>query len=119
MKKRIILVLCLLLAACAILTACGKKEPQDLTNSKYLGTWKAVSMKFKDKEEPYEDECILVLNPDGKASFTVEGEESSNPNWEETGNGIKLTGDAKMTFTEDGDALTSKIAGVTLRFERQ
>ena len=119
MKKRIIPVLCLLLIACTILTACGKKEQQDLSDSKYLGTWKAVSMTFMGESESFDDECYLTLNPDGTAKFYVEGEDPAYCDWEETNSGIKLTGDTKMTFNDDGGALTTKLSGVTLRLELQ
>ena len=76
-------------------------------------------MSFRDMNEPYADECTLILNPDGTAYFSVDGEAGATSNWEETGKGIKLLGDAKMTFNEDGDALTTKVSGVTLRFELQ
>ena len=125
MKKRIISVLCLLLMACMLLTACGGSKssgPQDLSNSKYVGNWVAVSMSIKDTTEPYQDECYLTLNPDGTAVFYAgdsEESESASCNWEETSKGIKLTGDSKMEFTADGDTLATKIMGVTLLFERQ
>ena len=121
LKKRIIAVICLVLTACLFFTACSssKKEPQDLTNSKYLGTWKAVSASIGDTTDPYEDECILTLNPDGTAVFTSAEEDAAKCNWEETDKGIKLTGDSKLTFTDDGNGLTAKILGVKLHFEHQ
>ena len=119
MKKRIISVFCLVLIACTILAACGKKSSQDLSNSKYLGTWKAVSISFKGLSDAYEDECYLTLNPDGTAVFYMEGEDESRCTWQETGSGVKLSGDSKMTFTDAGDALILKLAGSELRFELQ
>ena len=119
MNKRIISVFCLLLIVCMILTACGKQASQDLTNSKYLGTWKAVSISFKGLSDAYEDECYLTLNPDGTAVFYMEDEDESKCTWQETDSGVKLTGDSKMTFTDVGDALIFKLAGSELRFELQ
>ena len=117
MKKRIIAVVLVMVLTCALLTACGGK--QDLSGSKYLGTWKAVSMSIVDETGEFEDDIYLVLNPDGTAQMTSE-DEVSNCTWSETGNGFKLRGDAKMTFKDTGDgAVTSKVIGVELRFEKQ
>ncbi len=46
MKKTAVLLLCLALAvSCLALTACGgSSAPQDLSQSKYVGTWKAVDV---------------------------------------------------------------------------
>ena len=118
MKQQFVSVLCLLLIAGMVLCACGKSGSQDVSNSKYIGSWKAVTISFKDLTDDYTDECTLTLNGDGTAVFFIEGEET-RCGWEETGSGLKLTGESKMSFTADGDALLFKIAGSELRFERQ
>ena len=122
LKKRIISVLCLLLMACTLLAACGKEKAEaiesDLTKSKYLGTWDAVSMSFADSTDPFEEECYLTLNPDGTAVFyTVDGAASCT--WVETAKGLILLDDADMVFTDAGDAITMKTIGVTIRFEKR
>ena len=118
MKKSVAVVLCLLLAlSCIVLPACGSSGSKDVSNSKYVGTWKAVSMTLKDEVGEFDEETILILKPDGTATFSSENEESQC-NWEETKDGFKLTGGAKMTFTDDGDGIKSKILGVELHFER-
>ncbi len=38
---------------------------------------------------------------------------------EETGSGFKLKGNAKMTFTDDGEGIRSTIFGVDFHFEKQ
>ncbi len=118
MNKRIISVLFLILAACMILTACGKNEPKDLSGSKYLGTWRAATMTLKDEVGEFEEETFLILNADGTAKFTSK-DEVTECKWEETKDGFKLKDGAKMTFTDDGDGIKSKILGVELHFERE
>ena len=126
MKKRIITALCLLLAvSCFVLVGCGSSsssnssgEPQDLTNSKYLGTWKAVSLAMGDKSGTFDQEMLLVLNADGTAMFTSEGENDACK-WQETSDGIKLTDGVSMEFKADGDAMTTNVLGAELRFEKQ
>ena len=68
-----------------------------------------------DESAPFEDEVLLVLNADGTAVFSSASDgEDSKCTWEETGDGLKLKGDAKMTFTDDGDGLiTDEIAQAT------
>ncbi len=119
MKKSVAVILCLVMMfSCLALSACGDGGKKDLSGSKYLGTWKAVSMTLKDVEEPFTEECLLVLNADGTAEFT-DTNEVTKCTWEETGNGLKLKGDAKMTFTDEGSGIKSKILGVDLHFEKQ
>ena len=117
MKKRAIAIFLLVIMACGMLLACSKKD-QDLTQSKYLGTWKGVSVRIGSETEAFDEECILVLNPDGTARFSA-GEEASNCTWTETKDGFKLVGDTKMTFKADGDKVTTKLVGLTLEFEKQ
>ena len=125
MKKRIITALCLLMAvSCFVLVGCGSSSsssssaPQDLTNSKYLGTWKAVSLTMGDKSGAIDQEMLLVLNADGTAAFTSENE-TDECKWQETSDGIKLTDGVSMEFKADGDALITSVFGTDLRFEKQ
>lgn len=119
MKKSAALILCLLLAlSCVLLPACGSGGSRDLSGSKYLGTWKAANMTLGDEVGEFEDDIYLTLNADGTASFTSD-EEETNCTWEETGDGFKLKGDAKMTFKDDGDGVKSSIFGVEMHFEKQ
>lgn len=119
MKKNIAGILCLIMViSCLILAACGDGGKKDLSGSKYLGTWKAAYMSLKDEVGEFEDEITLTLNADGSAEFSS-ADEVSKCTWEETANGFKLQGDAKMTFTDDGDGIKSKLLGVELHFEKQ
>ena len=117
MKKSIAIVLCLVIVfSCLSLTACGGKK--DLSDSKYVGTWKATYLSLKDETGELEEDTYLILNPDGTAEF-VSDDEVSTCNWQETKNGFKLTGDTKLKFTDDGDGIVTTILGVGLHFERQ
>ena len=118
MKKKAVSVFCLLLIACLVLAACGSSGKKDVSGSKYVGTWKAASMSLKDTVGEFDKDIFLVLNPDGTAEFSS-GDEVSKCTWEETDNGFKLKGDAKMTFTDDGDGIKSTVFGIVLHFDRQ
>ena len=118
MKKILAIVLCVILAgSCLVgLTACGK---QDLTNSQYLGTWKATGAKFKGedvdiKEALTSGDFIVTLNGDGTA--TLDSPDGvSNANWKETSKGVKLKGDdvnVKMKWL--GDSFDVSIIGFHL-----
>lgn len=117
MKRKTAVFLCIvMIASCVLLGACGGK--QDLSNSKYVGTWKAESISAFGEESSLEGDWILTLNADGTATLE-DGEEVSKCTWQETSDGFKLKGDAKMTFTDDGDGIKSKVIGVELHFTRQ
>jgi uncharacterized lipoprotein YehR (DUF1307 family) len=105
------------------LTACGGGgSSEDLSDSKYVGTWKGVEMTVADESEEFQDDIILTINGDGTGTLvgSEEGEtEESSFTWEPTSDGFKPKGDVKMTFKDDGDKITSKIIGVTMVFEKQ
>ena len=119
MKKTIAILTCLLvLVSCAALAGCGK---QDLTNSKYLGTWVATKATAFDEEVAI-DEAVpggmkLKLNPDGTATVTSE-DEVSNCTWKETSKGVKFSGDMKTKANAEGKELVMKIIGVKLYFTK-
>ena len=117
MKKTIALLSCLLiLVSCIALAGCGK---QDLTNSKYVGTWIANRATILDNETPMDEAfpggMTLKLNPDGTALLTTQ-DESSNCTWSETSKGVKFKGDMKVKADAEGDELVMKIIGVHLHF---
>ena len=116
MKKNFALILCvIMLFSCTVLTACGKKEIVDLSESKYIGTWQAVSMTNKDISK---NETTLTVNADGTAQLTAAGQNRACE-WEETYNGFRFTKGARMTFTDDGNGIKASDAGNIIRFERQ
>ena len=123
MKKALGLLLCIALIICsAALVGCGGGSSdgsgKDLSDSKYVGTWKAVSMSIGDDEEPYEDTCIMTLKDDGTGTLESD-DETSEFTWELTDGGFKTKGDMKMKFTDNGDLISGKILGANLNFEKQ
>jgi hypothetical protein len=125
--KKTIIILAFAMAAmfCIALAGCGSGgDGTDLSESKYVGSWKAVSMSIGDTEEPFEDgEYILTLNGDGTGTFESvdpDGvEESGSFTWEPTDEGFKTKGDTKLKFTDDGEMIHAKVIGVNLNFEKQ
>ena len=121
MKRTLSIAVALLMVLSVFLLAgCGGSggSSADLSDSKYVGTWKATTMALKDETEPLEGEWILTLNADGTGQFVSE-EETSNITWELTSDGFKTKGDTKLTFKDDGDNIKSKVIGVDLIFEKQ
>ena len=117
MKKKLSVFVCLLMVlTCLALTACGGK--QNLSNSKYLGTWKAANITMGEESEDFEDEILLTLNGDGTAEMTS-ADEVTKCTWEETGKGFKLKGDAKMSFSEEEGGVKASILGVEIHFMKQ
>lgn len=124
MKKTcIVLAIAMTAMFCVLLAGCGSSG-EDLSDSKYVGTWKAVSMNLGDEEGAFEDgEHLLTLNGDGTGTFhstdETGAEENAELTWELTDEGFKTKGDAKLKFTDDGDRIYAKVIGVTLYFEKQ
>lgn len=102
------------------LAACGggSSSSEDLSDSEYVGTWKATSMAVGDESEAVDEEYTLTLNADGTGEFvSIEG--TSNITWQLTSDGFKTKGDTKLTFVDDGDNIKAKISIAELIFERQ
>ena len=124
MKKKIALLISLMMVLTFALAACGGGGSDDLSGSKYLGTWKAESVSVGDESGELGDEgsYTLTLNGDGTGTFVSideDGtEEVSEVTWSETSDGFKTKGDAKMTFKDDGDGIVANILGVGLHFKR-
>ena len=118
MKKMISILLTLaVILSCTLFTGCGENKQQDLSGSKYVGTWKAASMSLMEASEDFDSEILLILNGDGTAKFIGDDEETECA-WEEIDGGFKLKDGVKMTFKDDGDGVKSTIMGVELHFER-
>lgn len=122
MKKGLALLLSLAMILTFALAACGgsSSSSEDLTDSKYVGTWKPDKLSFAGESEDIGDDFTLTLSADGTGTFnSVDedgNEEVSNLTWSLTSDGFKTQGDAKMTFKDDGDAIVTKILGAELRF---
>ena len=101
-----------------LLVSCGKKNNADVSDSKYVGTWKAVKMSLKDESEALEQSWVLTLNGDGTGQF-VDDDGTSKITWELTDDGFRTKGDTKLKFKDDGDKIKTNIIGVDLIFERQ
>ena len=124
MKKKIAILISLMMVLTFALAACGGGGSDDLSGSKYLGTWKAESVSVGDESGELGDEgsYTLTLNGDGTGTFVSideDGtEEVSEVTWSETSDGFKTAGDVKLKFKEDGDAIVAKILGAEMRFVR-
>lgn len=124
MKKFIMLVLAMVLAvSCLALTACGGGSSEDLSNSKYVGTWKIAEVTLKDASEELNIDYTLTLNDDGTGTFLAVDEngqeDKSDITWSLTDDGFKTKGGTKLTFTDDGDNIQTKMLGVGLVFVKQ
>ena len=109
MKKKIAILISLAMVLIFALAACGGGGGEDLSDSKYVGSWVAKSLSIGDESGDIGDEGVftLTLNGDGTGTFvSVEAdgtEEVSNITWSLTSDGFKTSGDMKMTFKDDGD----------------
>lgn len=124
MKKLIMLVLSMVLTvSCLALTACGGGSSEDLSNSKYVGTWKIAEVTLKDASEELNIDYTLTLNDDGTGTFLAVDEngqeDKSDITWSLTDDGFKTKGGTKLTFTDDGDNIQTKMLGVGLVFVKQ
>ena len=123
MKKKLAILLSLAMIVCFMLGACGGDDA-DLSDSKYVGSWKAESLSLAGESEDLDGGIyVLTLDGDGTGSFDStdpdgETEESSSITWSLTDDGFKTKGDVKLTFTDDGDGIKAKIFGVEMHFVR-
>ncbi len=121
MKKKLITLTSCTALSLALLCSCGASADK-YADSKYTGTWAATTAVYAgmtlDAEQVF-DEFTLTLDPSGKATANVNGEEEFG-DWEETDSGVKLTDDSEqvMDFTADGSALTIEQDGVLVTFEQ-
>ncbi len=105
-----------LIISCILLVSCGAK--QDLSDSKYLGTWEMVDMTFMGESAEDSSELLITLNSDGTAVYAG-SDGKINCTWTETKDGFKLKGEVKLTFTDDGDGIKTKVLGVELHFAKK
>ena len=119
MKRCIsLIVISMMILSALMLAACGGGSSEDLSDSKYVGTWRASSVSVVGETGDIEDESILTINGDGTGTLAGDGEESSFT-WEPTDDGFKTKGDVKLTFKDDGDNIKADVLGIELVFERQ
>ena len=120
MKRTVsIAVVMLMILSALLLAGCGgSSSSADLSDSKYVGTWKVSSIALNEESENLDENWVLTLKEDGTGQLTSE-EETSDFTWELTDTGFKTKGDVKLKFTDDGDKIKAKIIGVDLIFEKQ
>lgn len=111
-------VILIMILSMLLLGSCGSSKKADLTDSKYVGTWKATTMSLMDASEQLGQELILTLNGDGTGTLT-DAESESGFTWELTNDGFRTKGDVKLTFKDDGEKIKTKIIGVDMFFEKQ
>ena len=121
MKKTMAIVLVLsMIASMLMLAACGSDDV-DLSDSKYVGTWKCTEMHLGDEittTDESELDWILTLKGDGTGEYDDE-DGSHKITWELTKDGFKTKGDMKLSFTDDGDRIYFSLLGTTVYFEKQ
>lgn len=118
MKKIISLVLITVMAVSILaLVSCGGGEKEDLSDSKYVGTWKISKMSLADESEDFDEDWTLEIKGDGTGK-SISKEETNDFTWKPIDGGFKTKGDVKMTFKDDGDNIAGSLFGVKLIFER-
>lgn len=117
MKKKLVFLLSLIIVlSVPMLSACGGSSgSEDLSDSKYVGTWKAESMSLGDDSGDFENEYLLVVNGDGTGQMTG-GDEVAEFTWSPVENGFKTKGGVKTTFKDEDGGIVTKIIGVELHF---
>ena len=123
MKKKTAILISLMVVMCFTFAACGGGSNQDLSDSKYVGTWEAGTITAGDVTGDLGGGVYnLTLNADGTGSFyskSPEGEEETDEiTWVLTSDGFKTKGGTKLTFTDDGDGIKTNILGAELHFTR-
>lgn len=115
MKKKFAIVACLIIGAFC-LAGCGT----DMSDSKYLGTWTAISAESSGMEMSVESiiggEMVFVLKDNGTCTLTIAGDETSGT-WEETENGFKV--EDEFDFIVDDDVALVEYEGVDLYFVKK
>ncbi len=93
----------------------------DVSNSKYLGKWKADSVDVFKESGELDNDSVLSLNADGTATI-VSGDEVVEYKWWETENGVYLDSlgeKSDLKFKADGpDILKTRLLFIYLKFKR-
>ena len=95
---------------------------QDLTNSKFVGTWKPVSIEFLGNKGDFESEGRLEIKADGTAIMSSPGETEDERNayiWKETIYGVFLDGKHDFKLKYKDDTLYLKFLGVTIGYKKE
>ena len=114
----IALISIMILSALAFTACGGGGSDADLSDSKYVGTWKAQSINVGDESGEVEDKYLMIINADGTGTMT--GDDGLNEfTWTPIDGGFKTKGDMKVTFKDDGDNIKARIFIVDLVFVKQ
>ena len=114
----IALISIMILSALAFTACGGGGSDADLSDSKYVGTWKAQSINVGDDSGEIEDKYLLIINADGTGTMT--GDDGLNEfTWTPIDGGFKTKGDMKVTFKDDGDNIKARILIADLVFVKQ
>ena len=114
----IALISIMILSALAFTACGGGGSDADLSDSKYVGTWKAQSINVGDDSSEIEDKYLLIINADGTGTMT--GDDGLNEfTWTPIDGGFKTKGDMKVTFKDDGDNIKARILIADLIFVKQ
>ena len=116
MKKIISLTLIAVMAvSMLVLVSCGGEE--DLSDSKYVGTWKISKLTFMDESDDFDEDWTLEINGDGTGK-SITKEETDDFTWKPVDGGFKTKGGIKLTFKDDGENIVGNLFGVKLIFEK-
>ena len=94
----------------------------DLANSKFVGTWKPVSIEFLGNKGDFESESRLDLKADGTAIMSSPGETEDERNafiWKETDYGVFLDGKHDFKLKYKDDTLYLKFLGVSIGYKKE
>ena len=94
----------------------------DLTNSKFVGTWRPVSIEFLGYKGDFKTESRLELKADGTAIMSSPDEAEDDRKafiWKETDYGVFLDGkhDFKLKYIDD--VLYLKFLGVSIGYKKE
>ncbi len=119
MKKIITLTLITVMAfSMLVLVSCGGGGQEDLSESKYVGTWKISKLSFADESGQFDEDWTLEINGDGTGK-SITAEETDDFTWKPTSGGFKTKGGLELTFKDEDEYITGDLFGIKLYFERQ
>lgn len=94
----------------------------DLANSKYVGTWKPISIEFLGNKDDFKTESRLELRADGTAVMYSPSEAQDERNafiWKETDYGVFLDGKHDFKLKEKDDTLILSFLGVKIAYKKE
>jgi len=95
---------------------------QDLTNSKFVGTWEPVSIEFLGNKGDFESESRIDIRADGTALMYSPDEKDEDKKayiWKETDYGVFLDGKSDLKLKYIDDTLYLKFLGVKIGYIKE